>query len=95
MLKSLALIAAVQMLALLAVVTYMLVNPEPSLPDVGAVPAGQHCWQEVNKEMPTHFEKICADNATFIPHIEEDQPGWNCLTMGNHICGPDIDISSH
>lgn len=23
-----------------------------------------------------------------IPAGEEDQPGWNCHTMGNHICGP-------
>ncbi|OBC03354.1 hypothetical protein A5784_14035 [Mycobacterium sp. 852013-50091_SCH5140682] len=21
--------------------------------------------------------------------IEEDQPGWDCRTMGNRICGPD------
>lgn len=20
--------------------------------------------------------------------IEEDEPGWDCQTMGNHICGP-------
>lgn len=22
-------------------------------------------------------------------HIAEDDPGWDCRTMGNHICGPD------
>lgn len=22
------------------------------------------------------------------PRIEEDEPGWNCATMGNQICGP-------
>lgn len=21
-------------------------------------------------------------------HIEEDEPGWNCKTMGNRVCGP-------
>lgn len=21
-------------------------------------------------------------------HVEEDSPGWNCLTMGNRVCGP-------
>jgi hypothetical protein len=21
----------------------------------------------------------------------EDQPGWNCATMGNQICGPDYE----
>lgn len=21
-------------------------------------------------------------------HIEEDEPGWDCRTMGNKICGP-------
>jgi hypothetical protein len=21
-------------------------------------------------------------------HIEEDEPGWDCTTMGNRICGP-------
>lgn len=23
-----------------------------------------------------------------VPHIEEDNPMWDCRTMGNHICGP-------
>ena len=22
------------------------------------------------------------------PVIHEDEPGWNCLTMGNKVCGP-------
>lgn len=22
-----------------------------------------------------------------IHHIEEDEPGWDCTTMGNHQCG--------
>jgi hypothetical protein len=33
---------------------------------------------------------------TFVPHVSrttptimEDDPRWNCLTMGNHVCGPD------
>jgi hypothetical protein len=21
-------------------------------------------------------------------HIEEDEPGWDCATMGNRVCGP-------
>lgn len=30
------------------------------------------------------------DTATDQPadSIEEDEPGWNCTTMGNHACGP-------
>lgn len=23
-------------------------------------------------------------------HIEEDEPGWDCETMGNQICGEDL-----
>jgi hypothetical protein len=23
-----------------------------------------------------------------ITHIQEDDPGWDCVTMGNHLCGP-------
>ena len=23
---------------------------------------------------------------------EEDQPGWDCRTMGNHVCGPNNDM---
>lgn len=23
-----------------------------------------------------------------VPQIEEDEPGWDCATMGNLICGP-------
>lgn len=26
--------------------------------------------------------------ATSTHQIEEDEPGWDCHTMGNHICGP-------
>lgn len=24
-----------------------------------------------------------------VPQIEEDEPGWDCATMGNRICGPE------
>jgi hypothetical protein len=24
-----------------------------------------------------------------VPTIQEDEPGWDCLTMGNRVCGPD------
>lgn len=27
-----------------------------------------------------------------IGHIEEDQPGWDCHTMGNRVCGPSYDL---
>lgn len=29
------------------------------------------------------------------PHaaIQEDQPGWNCTTMGNRVCGPGYDLT--
>lgn len=26
-----------------------------------------------------------------VPQIEEDEPGWDCATMGNRICGPGAD----
>lgn len=26
-----------------------------------------------------------------VPQIEEDEPGWDCATMGNRICGPEGD----
>lgn len=31
------------------------------------------------------------------PHaaIQEDQPGWNCTTMGNRVCGPHQHTASH
>lgn len=29
-----------------------------------------------------------ADRASHIVRIEEDQPGWDCHTMGNKVCGP-------
>ena len=31
--------------------------------------------------------------ATTVAHrCEEDQPCWNCKTMGNHICGPSTQV---
>lgn len=35
------------------------------------------------KEEPTTSTTIDSDDPIF-----EDDPRWNCLTMGNHICGP-------
>ena len=26
-------------------------------------------------------------------HIEEDDPRWDCHTMGNHICGPTTTVA--
>jgi hypothetical protein len=28
------------------------------------------------------------DTATDVPTCYEDEPCWDCATMGNHICGP-------
>lgn len=29
------------------------------------------------------------NRAVAVPPVAEDEPGWNCLTMGNRRCGPD------
>ena len=34
------------------------------------------CWDDTSCAAPGHT-------------IQEDEPGWNCLTMGNHSCGPE------
>lgn len=26
---------------------------------------------------------------------QEDDPGWSCVTAGNHVCGPDSDDAGH
>ena len=33
----------------------------------------------------------CTPSAKASPEVTEDSPGWNCVTMGNHICGPTND----
>ena len=33
----------------------------------------------------------CTPAAKADPTVTEDSPGWNCVTMGNHICGPTND----
>lgn len=39
------------------------------------------------------FTACSASTATKAPtHLEEDDPGWDCHTMGNRTCGPDPTI---
>jgi hypothetical protein len=27
-----------------------------------------------------------------VQYVNEDEPGWDCHTMGNHVCGPVADV---
>lgn len=35
-----------------------------------------------------HVDAPYQAKVTKVAHLAEDDPGWNCLTMGNHRCGP-------
>ena len=32
---------------------------------------------------------VGAAHADPVAQVQEDQPGWDCRTMGNRVCGPD------
>lgn len=33
---------------------------------------------------------ITTDGTPSQPHITEDDPRWDCQTMGNRVCGPEL-----
>lgn len=55
------------------------------------VTAGQRCCSGGVVTVPTTIRpgtETQRSNNTDNGPCNEDQPCWNCLTMGNHICGP-------
>ena len=57
------------------------------LPDVLTIPAP-------TPTVPAAIAKVATPAPTSAPvQCEEDQPCWDCHTMGNHICGPTSDAA--
>lgn len=52
------------------------------------------CWDEPNAQMPNGMERICGD-LHLMPigavrqGVQEDDPVWDCHTMGDKHCGYD------
>ncbi len=40
---------------------------------------------------PSVVHSVPADQPVPADQSEEDEPGWDCATMGNLICGPETD----
>lgn len=47
-------------------------------------------WTDDMRNRPAQEERVKDPRVTLIPPkvIQEDDPGWDCHTMGNRICGP-------
>ncbi len=62
------------------------VTIENDTPDITVNPCGA-------QPVPNTVPGVCYDNGTIQPApeepIQEDDPRWDCTTMGNRICGPD------
>lgn len=38
--------------------------------------------------LESHTRTLTIEPATTLERIEEDDPRWDCATMGNRVCGP-------
>lgn len=47
---------------------------------------GFQFWQDINREPPR--VQLPHSQQVQIHQPNEDEPGWDCRTMGNKICGP-------
>lgn len=62
-------------------------DPTPTPPQVGdPMPEITHDYGRLDR--PTY---VPAPTTTA---CEEDQPCWDCATMGNRLCGPQVETSS-
>lgn len=34
-----------------------------------------------------------ATTGPWVGQVEEDEPGWDCTTMGNRVCGPQVELA--
>lgn len=54
--------------------------------------SGLGCWTEPNPSQPNGTEEVCGPlhlmPAGAVEIIAEDDPRWDCRTMGNRLCGP-------
>lgn len=63
------------------------INTDTPVPTYGQIPA------LTKAEVEAISEDVYGHYPAPAPIIEEDEPGWNCETMGNGVCGPAMDAT--